>query len=121
MPSYTDQIMQFEPESFTPTTEKLSRTGLYALADYVPYDIRKIITAKLGIELDATNYHRWFRKNIAAKMTGEKRPPKAGEWYLSGAIIGAYLATNDLTTSYYIAKLVHVEKHVTVHTIETDC
>jgi hypothetical protein len=41
-----------------------------------------------------------------AKWTGEKRPPKAGEWYLSGARIAAYRAPNDLSTAYCIAQLV---------------
>jgi hypothetical protein len=40
------------------------------------------------------------RPGIKAVYTGEKRPPKAGEWYLSGAIIGAYQAKNDMTTPY---------------------
>lgn len=38
--------------------------------------------------------------------TGEKRPPRAGEFYLSGAIVSAYRAKNDLTTAYHIARLV---------------
>lgn len=34
----------------------------------------------------------------------EKRPPRKGEWYLSGAIPTAYRAPNDLSTSYIILK-----------------
>lgn len=34
---------------------------------------------------------------------GEKRAPKKGEFYLSGAIVEAYRAPNDLTTEYHIA------------------
>jgi len=37
--------------------------------------------------------------------TGEFRPPKAGEWYISGALPAAYRAPNDLTTAYHIARL----------------
>jgi hypothetical protein len=44
--------------------------------------------------------------NVGAERTGEFRPPKAGEWFLSGAIVGAYRAPNDLPTAYYIARLV---------------
>lgn len=47
--------------------------------------------------------------NLRARATGEKRPPKKGEWYLSGAIVEAYKAPNDLTTAYYIAKIVRIE------------
>jgi len=43
---------------------------------------------------------------IKAELTGEKRPPKAGEWYISGAIPEAYLAPNDLSTPFDIAALV---------------
>lgn len=35
--------------------------------------------------------------------TGEFRPPRKGEYYLSGAIITAYKAVNDLTQSHWIA------------------
>jgi hypothetical protein len=38
--------------------------------------------------------------------TGEKRIPRKGEWYLSGAIIEAYRAANDLSCEFYIARLV---------------
>ena len=42
---------------------------------------------------------------IRAVATGEKRPPKKGEWFLSGAIVEAYKARNDMTTPYQIAEL----------------
>lgn len=35
--------------------------------------------------------------------TGERRPPKKGEWYISGAIPKAYKAPNDLTHNHVIA------------------
>lgn len=43
------------------------------------------------------------------KATGEFRPPKQGEWYLSGAVVEGYQAKGDLLTSYYIGKLVKGE------------
>ena len=43
---------------------------------------------------------------VRAMATGEKRVPRKGEWYLSGAIIEAYRATNDLSCDFYIARLV---------------
>jgi hypothetical protein len=36
--------------------------------------------------------------------TGEFRAPRKGDYYLSGAIPEAYLAPNDLSTSYYILR-----------------
>ena len=54
------------------------------------------------------------REGVKARRTGEKRPPKKGEWYLSGAIAEAYQAPNDLTHPEVIAELVTVTK-----TIET--
>lgn len=44
-------------------------------------------------------------RRIVAAFTGEVRPPKRGEWYLSGAIVEGYKAPNDLSTPYHIAKL----------------
>lgn len=35
------------------------------------------------------------------------RPPKKGEYYLSGAIIAAYMAPNDLLASYIIVRPTH--------------
>jgi hypothetical protein len=48
----------------------------------------------------------WWRKDtrdLRYKATGEFRPPKKGEFYLSGAIITAYRAPNDLGTAHWIA------------------
>ena len=39
-----------------------------------------------------------------AVATGEHRPPKAGELYISGALPMAYRAPNDFGTSYNIAR-----------------
>lgn len=53
--------------------------------------------------------HPQRQAGIMAVWTGEKRPPKKGERYLSGAIVVAYLAPNDLTQPFQIARLVKVE------------
>jgi hypothetical protein len=54
-------------------------------------------------------------RKLGAVYTGEKRPPRKGEWYLSGADVHAYRAPNDLTAAYCIARLVRVRE---VHTVE---
>ena len=41
--------------------------------------------------------------------TGEYRPPKKGEYFLSGAIVEVYQAKQEFATSYHIAKVVRVE------------
>lgn len=46
------------------------------------------------------------RRDVVAVATGEFRPPRAFEWYLSGAIVEAYKAPNDLSTPFHIAHLV---------------
>jgi hypothetical protein len=63
-------------------TERLSRLACYPKAESEP---------------SFTGYavYRW---------TGEHRPPRKGEWYLSGAIIEAYRAERNLAQSYAIAK-----------------
>lgn len=43
---------------------------------------------------------------VMATYAGATRPPRRGEWYLSGAVIGAYRAAADLTSEYPIARLV---------------
>lgn len=45
---------------------------------------------------------------VGVKYTGEKRKPKKGEWYLSGACVAGYRAMNDLSTEYHIAELIKV-------------
>ncbi len=48
--------------------------------------------------------------------TGEKRAPKKGEWYLSGALVTGYRSPSDATAEYLIAKLVRVERVPVVET-----
>lgn len=47
----------------------------------------------------------WSRATTRAEWTGETRPPLAGEWYLSGAIIEAYQAGVNMSTPHHIAKI----------------
>jgi hypothetical protein len=79
---------------------------------YFPADfISREETLKLGMpeHISEAERQRWRIQNkIVAVRTGEKRPPKKGEWYLSGAIIHAYQAGQDLTCEYHIARLVKV-------------
>lgn len=71
----------------------------YRLADYYPGD-RPLHAPK---------------PRFMAVKTGEFRPPRKGEWYLSGAIPEAYQANMDYSTSqaYHILRVVEVE-HKTV-------
>ncbi len=43
-------------------------------------------------------------RSTRLQATGEYRNPLKGEWYLSGAIIEAYIAPNDFSSAYWIAK-----------------
>jgi len=45
---------------------------------------------------------------------GERRSPRKGEWYISGAIPVAYLAPNDFSTPYLIGVLVKARFTTTV-------
>jgi hypothetical protein len=50
--------------------------------------------------------------DLFAVPTGEHRAPRAGEWHLSGAIVAAYRAPNDLSTAYHIARVYRTtERH----------
>lgn len=53
---------------------------------------------------------------IMATNSGEFRPVRKGEWYLSGAEARAYKAPNDLGYAYYIAKIVRIDT-IIVHRI----
>jgi hypothetical protein len=70
--------------------DKVSKDGLYPLGDF----------------LTPKQYYQY-----AAVWTGEKREPKKGEWYISGAVPTAYKAINDLTEKYHIAKVYKIKKH----------
>jgi hypothetical protein len=51
------------------------------------------------------------QRDYMAERTGEYRPPRAGEWYVSGAIPEGYRAPNDLTMPHAIARLVRVRRY----------
>ncbi|MBF9135284.1 hypothetical protein I0C86_41270 [Plantactinospora sp. S1510] len=46
------------------------------------------------------------RAKARVRATGETRCPRAGEWYLSGAVIEGYRAKTALSTEYPIGVLV---------------
>ena len=76
------------------------KTKFYPLKDYPNEEEMK----RFGLR-----YMSPYLNTIKAKFTGEKRCPKKGEWFLSGAIVEAYKAKNDLTTVYHIAVLVKIK------------
>lgn len=84
----------------------------YPFADRVPGDVMKAIYDKYSgkgparSSSDWTELRQWCSSYLRAAWTGEKRPPLAGEWFLSGAKVEAYRAANDLTTAYHVARLV---------------
>lgn len=79
----------------------LTKESAYPLTDYYPLPLAKSRQ----------------RMDLRAIWTGEKRPPKRGEWYLSGATIHAYRAPNDLTQIFPIARIVRI-RIVTTYKIE---
>jgi hypothetical protein len=56
----------------------------------------------------AADYPERLQKDVRFKKSNEFREPKKGEWYLSGAVVEAYRAPNDLSGKYWIAKRVSV-------------
>ena len=78
---------------------------LYPVSDpLTPFELDKLdITHD-----DIGTIHREVR---AVRAGGKERPPKKGEFYLSGAIPAAYRAPNDLDTPYLIARIVRVETY----------
>lgn len=88
------------------------KNKIYPLADRPDY---KEIGRFIGPCLSREVFYK-AAMNIRAIRTGEKRPPKKGEWYLSGAIVEAYRAPKDLTTAYHIAKLVMTKTTTTIKT-----
>lgn len=77
---------------------------LYPLADSPTLAEKKMFgSTKSEIYLPSAGL---YCGDIRAVSTGERRCPKRGEWYLSGAIAEAYRARNDLSAPYHIARLV---------------
>lgn len=52
------------------------------------------------------------------EWTGEFRFPRAGEWFLSGAIVEAYYARTTITTEYHIAAPIRTVQLIV--TVEAD-
>lgn len=50
------------------------------------------------------------KRRLMGKPTGEFRRPRAGEWFLSGAIPRGYRAFNDLNGRYHILELIIANK-----------
>jgi hypothetical protein len=82
----------------------MSDPKLYPLSDFAPSAVRK----KFGFTSFLSQ--RTPTKELMAVMTGEKRSPKKGEWYISGALPAGYRAKHDLGMIFHIARLVLVEK-----------
>jgi hypothetical protein len=59
-----------------------------------------------GVVHDLSRMGPKERYLLRARWTGEKRPIKKGEFFLSGAVIEAYQAYNDLDQPHYVAVLV---------------
>lgn len=49
------------------------------------------------------------RPFVRAKWNGEFRAPRAGEWFLSGAIVEAYEAFSDMNDYRHIVELVNTK------------
>ncbi len=101
---------------------KLTRDGKYPLADRLDRPSRQMLCETLDLRMYVASFggeqdnrphvEGFVNANVRAMWTGEIRPPKKGEWYLSGSTIAAWRASNDLSSAYHIAKLVIVERRV---------
>lgn len=85
------------------SNKQLKRGELYPLADY-----HRSNHPLMNPELTAASWGD--TGNLRARWNGEKRPPKEGEWYLSGATIEAYRATCDMSEAYPIAEIVRIKR-----------
>jgi hypothetical protein len=98
--------------------ETLRRGQLYPLADRLPPEIQaQVRSRRRMVQLPSLGYIG-AGNPVRARWTGEKRPPRAGEWYLSGAVIEAYRAPNDLSTPFHIAELVETEEVTTTRVVQ---
>jgi hypothetical protein len=80
---------------------------LYPVVDRLSREEREALGLPSGT--DALTNCGIPARNVHAVYIGEKRPPKKGEWYLSGSVVEAYKALNDLSDPYHIARLVRTE------------
>jgi len=91
----------------------MAHPRFYQLAEQHPAqgtgDIRPFMpTMAMGIPERDITY-------LMGTLTGEKREPRKGEWYLSGAIPECYHALYDLDgTPYHIVRIVVIQRTVTI-------
>ena len=84
--------------------------GHYPVADWIPagdLEALGLRREKDGTLKDARG-RRVHPSRIKAALTGEKRPPKEGEWFVSRTSLTAHLATSDLVVAENVARLVLV-------------
>lgn len=100
---------------------KVALQGVYPLCDPLPAAVRKAVydaglMVRGGLLAAACRYKgSWLPRgmDVMARWDGRPpRPPRAGEWFLSGANVEAYLAPSDLGTPYHIATLHVVETSI---------
>ncbi len=84
---------------------KCSNSGILKSFKFCPYCGGKFVTSPARYPYEGQGLNSV--KGSYAINTGSKRPPKKGEYFLSGAIPMAYKAPNDLSTVYYIAEIVN--------------
>jgi len=81
-------------------------------SEFYPISDRPTVQEMKQLGLDTSFNSRYGHRNVYAEYIGEKREPKKGEWYLSGAIATAYRAPNNLSTIFHIARLIRVKKQI---------
>lgn len=95
------------------------KNKLYRLADF-PTSKESKALGLLDRPSASESLPAWYlgKVHLRGVRTGEYRAPNAGEWYLSGAEPEAWKAKNNLTSPYYILRLVRVKTETkTVTTI----
>lgn len=95
-------------------SEKLQRNKFYPVMERVPFEDRERLNlpakSEDGVQRIYAPIAGMGVNGVHAVWDGNPpRCPKKGEWYLSGAVIEAYRAPNDLSTPYYIANLVRTK------------
>lgn len=88
-------------------TNLVDHSKLYPLADWPTEEE----SCRLGF--DVPHRTRGKERQVMARITGEFRKPKQGEWFLSGAIPQGYRAFADMDGEYCILELVVVRRVVT--------
>ena len=83
-----------------------SNDGVRSTFKFCPYCGGKFITPPKRYRYEGM-MGSLAKKGSYAISTGDIRPPKKGEYYLSGAQPIAYKAPNDLSTSFLIAEIIN--------------